>query len=342
MATPERRTTPSIESTFLNQAFEFDFHQAVNILETMKPGCVPLGEGDDPRHEAFRMQSEILLSPPSSDIQSLEMTGTQPLLRINFLGLAGIQGPLPMPFTEQLLDRLRHKDTAPADYLNIFNHRLASLWHRMRKKVVLGVAQIEPEKTPAGKAFLDFLGLESKYLRGLLSVSDRILMSYAGLFWQRPRSIIGLERILGHQFDIPVAITQFYGKWRRAPEKDLTKIGMSGRFQVLGKSAVLGARSWEQSSGIVLTTQPLPYEVYREFLETGPRYKVVRDLTYFYMGAGTGLTLKIFINPEHIPPTRLNRLHQLGKTAWLTRGGGKGFTHPPHGMIHVGLDAIYG
>jgi len=51
-------------------------------------------------------------------------------VHVNFMGIAGIQGPLPLPYTEILMSRMRQKDMAFRDFLDIFNHRLVSVFTR--------------------------------------------------------------------------------------------------------------------------------------------------------------------------------------------------------------------
>jgi type VI secretion system protein ImpH len=334
MATIARRTSPSLEEQILKSTYEFDFHQAVRLLEKMRPEAHPLGEGSNPLKEALSIESRVTLSPSGADLQSLTLSGTDkpPILTVNFLGLGGIQGPLPTPHTELLIERLRNKDTSFKDFLDIFNHRLASFWHRMRKKIVLGIAQVRPEATPAGKSFLDFVGIESDCVRNRLAVPDQALLANAPAFWKRPRSLIGLQRLLRSYFGLPIVVSQFQGGWQIAEERDWSKIGVRelSQHQALGKSAVLGRRSWHQTAGIALHIPPLTYKQYVHFQKkTALEYTALRDLTYFYIGEGQRVHVTFSLQREQIAPTLLNRQFELGRTTWMTRGEGKGFPHDP-------------
>jgi type VI secretion system protein ImpH len=345
MATVTRRTNPSLEEQILTTPYEFDFHQAVRLLEKMRPEAHPLGEGSNPLKEAVSVESRITLSPSGADLQGLTLSATDkpPVLTVNFLGLAGIQGPLPMPYTEFLIERLRQKDTNLKDFLDIFNHRLASFWHRMRKKIVLGIAQVQPEKTPAGKSFLDLVGIGPPLLRNRLAVSDQALLSYAPAFWKRPRSLIGLQRMLRSYFGMPIVVSQFQGGWQIAQERDWTRIGTRelGQHQVLGKSAVLGRRSWDQTAGIVLHIPSLTYEKYRRFRqETTLEYTTLRDLTYFYVGLSQRIQVVFSVQRDQIDPTRLNRQFGLGHNTWMTRGTGKGFPKDPEIKLEIHLRPV--
>ena len=331
MATIARRANYSLEEQIFSQPYEFDFHQAVRLLEKIRPQAIPLGEGSNPLKEALSIKARVTLSPSGADLQSLMCPSPDhPLvLTVNFLGLAGIQGPLPTPFTELAIERLRHKDTNLSDFLDIFNHRLAGFWHRMRKKIVLGLAQVPPEATAAGKSFLDLAGIEEAALRNRLGVSDKALLHHAPLFWARPRSLIGLQRLLQSYFGLPLRVSQFQGGWQTALQRDWTKIGITGQHQILGKSAVLGQRSWDQAARLAVHVPPLTYEQYLGFQRGSHEFQALKDLTHFYVGEGQPANLMVSIQREHILPTRLNRQVGLGRTAWMTRGHGKGFAQDP-------------
>jgi type VI secretion system protein ImpH len=232
MATVTRRANPSLEEQLVKQTYEFDFHQAIRLLEKLRPHATPLGEGSNPLNEAVSIESRVTQSPSGADLQGLSGVGQdeRPVLTVNFLGVGGIQGPLPSPYTELLVERLRQKDTGFKDFLDMFNHRLAGFWHRMRKKVVLGIAQVQPEATPAGKSFLDLAGIQSPFLRNRLAIHDQALLSHTAALWKRPRSLIGLQRLLRSIFSLPIIVNQFQGGWQVARERDWTKIGSSSGF----------------------------------------------------------------------------------------------------------------
>ena len=334
MATVAWRTNPSLEEQIETVPHEFDFHQAVRLLEKMRPEAHPLGEGSNPLKEAVSIESRVTMSPSGADLQSLTLSTTDkpPVLTVNFLGLGGIQGSLPTPYTEMLIERLRNKDASLKNFLDIFNHRLASFWHRMRKKIVLGIAQVHPEATPAGKSFLDLVGIDSDFLRDRLAVPDQALLAQAAVFWRRPRSLVGLQRLLRSYFELPIVVSQFQGSWQVAQKRDWTRIGArdSGQHQVLGKSAVLGKRSWHQTAGVAVHMPPLNYKQYIHFRkETALEFLILRDLIFFYIGEGQQVHLTFSLQREHITPVQLNGQFELGHTTWITRGEGKGFSKVP-------------
>src|SRR6185503_7177576 len=99
------------EDTLKNQADQFEFHAIVKLLEKLKPHSAPIGEGADPQKEAFRIATNVSLDFPPTDVLSVaKKEGEEiPTLTTNFLGIAGISGPLPTPYTQLLIERKNRK-----------------------------------------------------------------------------------------------------------------------------------------------------------------------------------------------------------------------------------------
>lgn len=333
MATVTRRSDYSLESQLYQEAYDFEFSQAIRILEALNPNSTSFGEGDNPLKEALQVKSRLTLSVSSSDLYSVSKPANndgRPILTVNFLGIAGIQGPLPIPYTELVIDRVRHKDHTSRDFLDIFNHRLVSLWHRIRKKVVLGMEQIPPEKTNAGKTFLDLLGLSSPYLRHKMHVPDRSLLAFTPLFWQRSKSTAGLQQLLKSYFKTEIHIQELQGHWRQAIPEDLTLIGnIHGQYNCLGRSTILGKRSWDQAAGIRIFLKQLSWKKYLTHLPGQHGHAALTSLTQFYAGIEQKFTFYATVKHDEIPPLHVGRAARLGQTTWLTRGNGQGFQQNP-------------
>lgn len=340
MATAVRYSDLTIEELLYTQTYEFDFNQAIRILQALTPDSVPLGEGSDPSHEAVTIKSRVTLSVSSSDLYSLKKNEAAllPILTVNFLGIAGIQGPLPIPYTEIILERGRNKDTALQDFLDVFNHRLVSLWYKVRKKIILGIDQVTPDKTNIGKTLLDFIGLESPALRNRLSISDNVILSNAGLLWHKSRSIRGLKILLKAFFRKEIHITEFIGTWNKGDPLDFTRIGKGGNFNILGQNTILGRKSWNQAAGIVISVGPVPWFDFIQYFPKNIHYQVMTDLCLFYLGIEKKIYLDVYVQKETVPPIALNRTFRLGVDTWLTPGNGVGFKEDPKSRIRLSIN----
>jgi type VI secretion system protein ImpH len=132
----------------------------------------------------------------------------------------------------------------------------------------LGMEIKSPDEIPFASYLLSLMGIGMKSLQGRMKVRDRAFLYYSGLVTQKPHSMIGLERILSHYFGEIVKGRQFRGRWHVLERDQLTVIGPSGQNRVLGESAVLGARTWDQQTKLQLVIGPLKFKVFDEFLPT--------------------------------------------------------------------------
>lgn len=364
METSARRTdnsltpyTYTIEEKLFAEPYEFDFYQIIRILSSLRKSELlpeqeeeasldpisseqPLsdytsfGKGVHIRTEPACIKSSISYSVHRSDVQSLSrhfLPDHPPILTVNFLGVAGIQGPLPQPYTELLSNRLQEKDFAFRDFLDIFNHRFVSFWYLVEKKHIPGLEQVPPDTTDIGKTILDIAGFSQPILLEHLHLDTRSLLNYAPLFWQRQRSIAGLHKIIKGYFGTEVIIQEFFGAWRTPPKEDWSLLGsQKGRYQKLGISFIVGKRSWDASAGICLTLVDLPWSTYLKHLPGTPGNEALHDLCRLYSGLGFILDLKAILKKEEIPPAILGEELYLGQTSWITRGHGLGFKRNPH------------
>ena len=321
------RQNPAVIDALAKEAANFDFEQAVTILEQEQNSSVSLGESSDPLNEAVQIKAHVSLANPSAPLHTLDhKSGKKPTLWVNFLGLAGIQGPLPTPYTELLIQRNRQKDFAFRDFLDIFNHRIVSLWYRLRKKFKVSLSPVKPEHHPFGKTLLQLVGIS--YPEKITEATEdkhlyRILMTYNDILWKRPRSASGLACLLKTYFQVPVTLDLFQGKWRVPPVTDLSFLGsFQGQHNQLGKSMILGKKAWDQSARIHINLGPLSWKMGQAFLplkhkEKKNYFKTLQDVSKFYVQDTVELRLCLSFKPAEIRPFKLNRQSALGLNSWL-------------------------
>jgi type VI secretion system protein ImpH len=310
----------SVKEWLFSEAYRFDFFQAVRLLELIFPDHTPVGEGPEPEKEPVRFSARVGFDFPAGEVHDLlpSKDGAPPSMVTNFLGLAGATGPLPAPLAELVLERVRQKDTGLRDFLDIFNHRLVSLMYRARKVHRVTLSSQSPEQGPMANYLFAFLGLGVSGLRNRMGkeVKDRVLLPYAGLLNQQPRSVIGMERFLSDHFRAPVHVEQFSGVWRNIEPDQWTSIGRSGKNQILGQSIVVGKRIWDQQGRFLIHVGPLSLEHFLDFLPHGTAYKPLCELARFYAGPEFEFRVQLKIHAAQIPELRLGK-SKLGWTTWL-------------------------
>ena len=318
-------TDRPLDKMLFEEGHRFDFYQAVKLLEMLHPDTIPVGEGSEPEKEAVRFKSRVALAFPATDISELTPLshgGGPAEMTVNFMGLAGCTGPLPMPYTELILERVWNKDTTLRDFLDIFNHRLISLMYRVRKAHRLGFDLTSPEKSNFATYLFCLIGLGTKGLLGRMRVRDRSLLFYTTFLTQQPRSMIALERLLSHYFKATISGVPLCGQWRHLEEDQLTSIGASGQNRLLGHSAVLGTRIWDQQGKFQIRVGPLALREFLDFLPIGTGFIPLCELIRFYVGDELEFEIRLLLKDEEIPESRLGAPGgpRLGWTSWLKTG----------------------
>jgi type VI secretion system protein ImpH len=316
------RTDRALVEQLFAEPYRFDFFQAVHVLEALLPRAARVGETTGTRPEPVRFRASLKAAFPASEIDRLALgrAGEPPEMTVNFMGLAGAFGPLPPPLSEQVLARARREDTAARDLLDIFNHRLISLFYRIRAKHRPSLTRGTPAESNFALYLFALIGLALPELRGRMAFPDRALLHYAGLVAQAPRSLHGLERLVGGYFAVAAEGEALAGRWLEIDEGEQTRLGVSGRANRLGQGAVLGRRAWDQQAGIRLTLGPLSFAEFRGFLPDREAHRRLQALVAFYAEDPLEPEYRLRLRAEEVPPTRLGRSHdaRLGWTSFLT------------------------
>jgi type VI secretion system protein ImpH len=111
----------------------FDF---VRGLDGKRPGSVLLGTAGTVKEEAIRFHCSTSMGHPNREVERVwweqDSRGRERChMRIPFFGLNGITSPLPGSYLREMSDDEDegHRPTV-SDFLDIFNHRLISLYYR--------------------------------------------------------------------------------------------------------------------------------------------------------------------------------------------------------------------
>src|SRR5438874_5406955 len=120
-------------SELIARPWSFDFFQAVRRLEGAFPARPPVGASTRLSDDTVRLgQSPSLRFEPATVAACAPPAdGRAPRLVVQFMGLCGPHGPMPLHVTEYLRDRERnHADPAPSRFFDLFNHRMVAGFYR--------------------------------------------------------------------------------------------------------------------------------------------------------------------------------------------------------------------
>lgn len=313
-----------LSQILVDEPYRFEFFQAVRLLEKVYPEKRAVGRNAMPNEEVVRFRSRIALDFPASEIHEFresadERSGETRLeMLVNFMGMVGVSGVLPQPYTDLVLDRIRHRDTAAWAFLDIFTHRAVSMFYRAWRKYRFPIGYERGNDDFTGFLF-DLVGLGTNGLRGRMALPDESLLPYAGLIAQKPHSCNALQNVISDYFDIKAEARQFFGQWLSLDTADYTKLGQQN--SKLGISAIAGTRVWDQQSKFRLRLGPLDFSKFQAFLPNGSAFPALGSMVRFIVGLEFDFDLQLILEKKQVPgtilTTRAQRKPMLGWTSFL-------------------------
>jgi type VI secretion system protein ImpH len=316
----QRPQFSEIERLLREHPGRFDFFQAVRVLLRFSEGRKPVGRFVNPDREALRFAVEPSIAFPPSNIDKVEWDGVRTRLHVTFMGLTGPAGVLPRCYSAFLLSRIRERDRTLVDFLDLFNHRLISLFYRAWEKYRFGVSYEREGVDKVSKYLISMVGLGTAGLENRLGISDECLLSYTGLFALQARSAVALEQLVEDYFDIPVEVEQFVGVWRHLDSGDQCFFNDRDSFsEQLGVAAVVGDAIWDRQSRIRLKLGPLDEERYLSFLPSGSAWKPLGELTRFFCGPDLEVEVQLVLKQKQVPRFDVGKDGPAGpRLGWFT------------------------
>jgi type VI secretion system protein ImpH len=326
MAAEGRATGVALERRFkselADQPYIFEFFQAVRLVERLSPGRVPVGGFAQPKTECVRFGVNNSLCFPASEIQAFHWRESgAPLMIVNFMGLTGPQGVLPAYYTQLVAERARLRDTAVRDFLDIFNHRMISLFYRAWEKYRFVVDYERTGRDQMSRHLFELIGLGTRKLQGRQPVPDYALAYYTGLTSQRVRSAVGMRDMLRDYFDVPVEIIQFAGAWYKLDRATTSCLdrGETTDSERLAFGAVVGDEVWNEQARVRIRLGPLTLAQYMDFLPSGSAYQPLRALARFFAREEMDFEAQLVLKREEVPGCELGREDETAaRLGWIS------------------------
>jgi len=314
-------TVGVIAEALRSKPHAFEFFQAVRLLERLRPDRAPVGGFDDPGREVVRFGVTASLAFPVSEIQEFELEDDAPSrMRVNFMGLNGPLGVLPHPYSMLVLERLRARDTALADFLDLFHHRFISLFYRAWRKYRFAAAYEDGTQDQLRDRLLDLIGLGLNGYRNRMPFPDEALISRAGLLAPQPRGAAALDQLLEDFFCVDVEVQQFVGGWYPLGRADRCAIGEDEEpGNRLGLGAIAGDEIWDQQTRVRIRVGPLGRAEFDSFLPGGTGHTAMAALLRFYGHDHFDFELQLVLAADAVPGVVLDGRDdaRLGWSTWI-------------------------
>ncbi|MDR0758496.1 MAG: type VI secretion system baseplate subunit TssG [Treponema sp.] len=260
-----------------------DFWGFVRKLEKNNAPKPRLGYAKHPSDENIRFGQMPYLYFPVSDIAEItegKRAGVDALMFTYFFGLLGVNGPMPLEFTNYVyLRSYSHYDQTWRRFLDIIHHRMHVFYYRAFAQNEQSISFDRPGDDPVRNIIRSLTGLPPKMAD---SVSEAVVLSYAENFSFMARNRSGLEDILRRMLNTRVRVKDFItAPYDLAPE-DYAVLGdrksaVLGLNLQIGRSCLCATRRFEIEIG------PIGYDTYQVLMTPGSGFETLRRTVNLYL-----------------------------------------------------------
>ncbi len=331
MASENRTTSHDLIAELEKAAYGFDFFEALRLIESLNPEKPKLGTSVKASDDPVRLAQMPELQFPASALSSFTVRdGSEPRLSVNFFGLFGPHGPLPLHLTEYARDRLRnHHDPTLSRFADIFHHRMLTLFYRAWADARPSVSYDRPDADRFGFYVGALVGMSGPAFRQRDALAHRAKLFYAGRFSQQAKGSDGLREIIADVLSVKVQIEEFVGEWMALQTHEHSRLGVSPHIASLGQSTFLGAYVWGCQHKFRLILGAMPLLQYQALLPGGAALAQLAAIVRNYIGDELVWDVNLILKADEVPselalgrpnpacPSSLNGDAQLGWCTWL-------------------------
>ncbi len=300
------------------EPYSFGFYLALRRLHALDQS-MNLGKSLYPREDRLRLHQQPDLrfapstvrdfTPPDPDVPGK--------LTINFLGLLGPNGPLPLHLTEYALDRLRAQDPTLVAFLNVFHHRLLSLFYRAWSVHQKSVDLDRPTDRRFTHYIGSYFGLGQPAMQHRDEVDDAAKLYFSGRLSAQTKNAEGLAAVLTEYFGVKARVEPFAGQWLTIPETDVCRVGESRATGLLGSTVIVGSRVWQVQTKFRLRFGPMKLADLLRLLPNQGGFKRLKTWVRNYCGDELFWDVQYVLLANEVPSTQLGSGGMLGWTTWI-------------------------
>lgn len=304
----------------LGNARRYSFFQLVDLIHRHHGDDLERDNDDQPQRERIRFSASAGLGFPGSDVVSAlspEHEHAPYQLEVSFLGLHGAQSPLPGYYLEDLAWEAGQNLGIRRHFLDFFNHRLVTLFHRAWRKYRYYVRFQPGASDGFSELIFALVGLGDSRLRQATPVNWSKMLAYAGLMAGRSRSPEVVSGIVAHCFDLDdVSIEQWVLRKVPIARDQQTCLGRCNGS--LGNDTLVGSSIRDRSGKFVLRLRNLSRRRFGDFLPNGRDHHRLVKLVEFATREQLAYDLELQMRPKDIRAMQLGQDVRLGWNSFVT------------------------
>ena len=277
--------------------------------------------------QAVQLIVDIDSSFPANELASWTPAEPRPKLAVSFFGLIGPSGSLPHHYTHAVLERVRQKDHTLREFLDLFNHRILSLFYRAWEKhsfpVAFETANASGVEDTLTHALSAVVGSRLVASRDRLSFDDDNLLFYGGQFAFGRPTVDSLRACVEDFTGIAVSIESLVGQWLGLEATEQSRIGSPPMGTVLsnqlGIDTIVGERIWDVENRFRVSIGPVDWGTLNEYLPTQKRLRILTDFVRRYVGPQFDFDVQVTVERDEVRGVSLDTDSSfcLGWNTWL-------------------------
>jgi len=308
-------------SSFIRSLLEGDgrgmsFFQAVRLMRRFTGAEIGVSEASG---RPIRIRPALSLAFPESDILAIESSGEDDGIQmtVSFLGLYGVSSPLPLHYTERLIDLERQDQGAAREFIDVLHQPIYALlfsaWARCRPMM----EAIEGQDKEVLARLFALAGIWEPQLQEDLP-RDIPLLRYVGLLSLSVRPLLGLETMLRDFLGTAVTRLRVVQEWpsRVVPLAQRARLG--GPRARLGGDLLLGGKGSSGTAHVSVLVEGVTAGMFLTLLWGESLHGKLSFLINLYLGGCFSWSIAVELS-EAAPPLALGRgsWTRLGRDAWL-------------------------
>lgn len=311
MATNVGQQAVDLNDRLLKTSNQYSFFQANRLLRLLS------NKHGTSSANALRTRPALGLGFPSSDIQSIEAKeGGGYRMSANFLGLYGVDSPIPTFYTEDLLHEQSDGFGVNREFLDIFAQSLYPLFFRAWLKPRVSLRVIEFEDARMLDILYSLVGIpEPKHYLKQPGISS--LLNCAALYSQQIRSASGLQAVLEATFSsVVIEVKQLQRVMIQIPSDQKLLLGVQAC--ILGETSHLGSHC-QSMGGVTICLDEVDTDLFRALLPGGIQFERLRFLVDYYLIEPLPVRVELSLNKTYVQSSQLasEEWGQLGHDTWL-------------------------
>lgn len=297
-----------------------NFYRFCQLLEFAQPSAAPLGATLTPKDDPVRFRPHPGMGFPVSELKRVEWDEQHPerppTIRTTFLGLYGVDSPLPTSYLDDIAQRREGHEALEA-FLDIFNHRILTQFYRIWRKYSYPASFEAGGRDNTSQCLLGLIGLgvpgAAKHIATPIS-RFLALLSTMRMPTRTAEGIVSLVKLLSPEThaEVRAHYPQRVAIRQRVSLGGKRAVNLSQR-QVLGKSAI------DANSQLELTLYPATPEQAKAWMENGQLHSDLLVLLRVYLGWRCTARLRLRVPRSALPSAMLgSREVLLGRNSVLS------------------------